>query len=88
MDIQNEKVYVAFKGRRDGSWGTTNEFEEEIWKISLSEQKIIDLIMLETDATQDEEGYFKFNLEEHPHNDHEDTDYEYFRLEEHDLEKE
>ena len=82
----NKKVYVIFNGRRDGSCGTTNEFEQEIWKIVTTKAKAIELILSETGLTPDEDGCAQFNEEPHPHNGHEDTDYEYYKYEEHDLE--
>ena len=82
-----EKVYVIFSGRRDGSWGTNNEYEESIWKIVSNEQKAIDLITAETGLSPNEEGIVTYNSEPHPHNGHEDTDYDYYRFEEHELER-
>lgn len=81
------KVYVIFNGQRDGSMSTTNEIEESIWKIVSKRQKAVDLIVSETGLIPDEDGCVKFNQEEHPHNGHEDTDYEYYRIEEHELEQ-
>lgn len=84
--MSKEKVYVVYSGRRDGSFGTNNEIEEEIWKVVSTKQKAIDLIMTGAGLAPDEFGCAKYNLENYPHNGHDDIDYEYYRFEEHDIE--
>lgn len=80
------EIYIVSVGRRDGSWGTNNEFEEYIVKVFDSKEKAISYIEKEYGETPDEDGYLEICRTHITINDHDDDDYSWVSYDEYDVE--
>ena len=77
------KVYLVYKGRRDGGYGTTNEIEEQVEKVFSTIEKAINWVKDTSGHEPDEYGYVKFNRLRYSDTD---IDYEYYDVREYDVE--
>ena len=80
-----EKVYLVYRGINDKSGTYSDDIvEENVDKVFLSKEKAITWIKSTTWQDPDEFGFVKWPIDDEYSNT--DTDYRYYRIEEHDLE--